>query len=118
MARGETDPADARLGDAAKDLGETRRPVEIAPVTVHVLAEQGHLGDAIVHEGFHFGDDRFERTALLAPPHVRDDAVAAEVVASHRDGHPRAPRVLTTRGQVARELVGLLEDVDLSAPLG
>ena len=58
------------------------------PQRVDVLAEQGHLADALGGEPLDLGDDVARPAAPLAAPDCRHDAVRADGVAPHRDLNP------------------------------
>jgi hypothetical protein len=77
--------------------------LQIAPVTVDVLTEQGDLGDAVVGQRLDFGHDVVEGSADLRPAHGRDDAERAVVVAADLDRDPRVVRRLAARRQRRRE---------------
>ena len=50
---------------ACEQLGEAGLAVEVAPVGVHVLAEQRDLDHAVGHETLDLGHDVVERAAAL-----------------------------------------------------
>ena len=58
--------------------------VEVAPVAVHVLAEQRDLEYTLSHEALDLGDDVLEGSGSLAAAHVRHDAVACRSCRSRR----------------------------------
>ena len=72
------------VGDGAQHLGEPRLAVEVAPVAVHVLAEQRDLDDTVSDEARDLGDDVLQRARPLAAAHVRHDAVACRSCRSPR----------------------------------
>ena len=129
MRAGVADPADAiDAADRTEQLGEQRAnshrlaglPAgqrEVAAVGVHVLPEQGHLGDAVGGQGSHLVHDVVEAAADLPSPHRRHDAERAGVVAADLDGDPGRVGHLTPSRQRAGErlvVVGgrLLQDLD------
>ncbi len=101
--------------DGTQEIGELR-PVlsgaEIAPVRVHVLAEQGDLDDAVARHLFDLVHDVAHAAADLATAHGGHDAERAGVVAADLDRHPR--RVLDVApGRKRRRVRGvLLEDLE------
>ena len=124
----EADAADAgHGGDHPQEVGEQRADSyrvagvpggqgEVPSVAVHVLAQQGDLGDAVAGERFHLGDDVRERPADLRAADSRDDAERAGVVAADLDRDPRVVPVVAPgrqRGGEAGVVVrdGLGEDL-------
>ena len=79
---------------------------EVAPVGVHVLAEEGDLQDAGRGERRHLADHVGERPAPLAPADARDDAVGAHAVAPDGDLHPRlvGPLALGGHGHIRESI--------------
>jgi hypothetical protein len=115
--------------DVAEQVGEQRpQPgavvaglaggeLEVAPIRVDVLAEQGDLGDTVARELAHLGQHVVVRAAHLGPTHGGHDAERAVVVAADLDGDPGVVARLTPRRERRREhrvVVdhGLLEDLD------
>jgi hypothetical protein len=87
--------------DRPQQVGETRRVLagaEIASVGVDVLSEQRDLGDAVGGKLLDFTHDVTQTAADLAPPHDRDDAERARVVASDLDRDPRRVRDVAAGG--------------------
>src|SRR6185312_8431586 len=82
-------------------LGEVA--ADVAPVRVHVLAEQGQLLDARPREALDLGEDLARPARDLAAADRRDDAVRAHRVATHRDLHPRLEAPLSVERQPPRE---------------
>ena len=97
-----------QVGEQRPHLGRgvtrpTGRQLQVAPVAVHVLAEQCDLGDARSGELLDLGDDLLERAGDLHAAHRRDDAEGAVVVATDLDRDPRVERRLANGGQRRRE---------------
>jgi hypothetical protein len=89
---------------------------EVTAVAVHVLAQQRHLGDAVVGRPADLLDDVVEGPADLLATHGGHDAERTAVVAADLDGHPPGPRHLAPhreRGGEGVEVLrdGLLEDL-------
>ncbi len=123
------DSSDAVEGcDLAKQVGEQRpdphvlaglpgRQGEVAPVAVHVLPQQGHLGDAVGSQRRHLCGDLAGGAADLGTAHGRNDAEGTRVVAADLDRDPPGPRHLASGRQRARERRtvfgdGLVEHLD------
>ena len=79
--------ARSSCGESAPVAGDLRVG-ERDPVGVDVLAQQGHLEHALVHQGLHLGEDVAGPAVDLLAAQRRDDAERAGVVAAHRDGNP------------------------------
>ena len=86
---GEGDTFHAGIANAPQQLSEARLTKEVAPVGVDVLPEQRDLAHTLSHEPRHLVEHLLHGPALLAPAHVGDNAVGAEVVATRHDGDPR-----------------------------
>ena len=97
--------------DGAQQLGEGHSVVaaQVAPVGVHVLAEQGDLAHAVAGEALDLGQQLGRRAALLAPARRRHDAVRADAVAALRDLKPRLELARPLHRQVAGEALELEE---------
>ena len=95
--------------DRPQQLRERRavRAAKVAPVAVDVLAEQGHLADAVGGEALDLGEQLRRRAALLPAPRRRNDAVGADAVAALRDLQPRLEGALAPGRQVPGELLEL-----------
>ncbi len=104
------DPVDAldRV-DPAEQLGEAHPALrrQVAAVAVDVLAQQGHLADAVGGEALDLADQLRRVAALLAPPGGGNDAVGADAVAALRDLHPALEVALSLRRQVTGEVLEL-----------
>ncbi len=89
MGRDETDPF--HPFDVVQAFEQLRKGEVTCPlvVRVHVLAEENHLPHARGRELFNLFPDIAARSAYLPAAHVRNDAIAAEVVASLHDGDER-----------------------------
>ena len=93
----------ARKADAADafDFGNLREEVgKIATfglVGVHCLAQERHLGNALVGGLADFGEHVIHFAVLFRPAEVRHDAVAAALVAATLDGDEGAEVVLELR---------------------
>lgn len=93
----------ARKADAADaaDFGNLREEVgKIAAfrlVGVHRLAQERHLGNALVGSLADFGEHVFHVAVFFRPAEVRHDAVAAALVAAALDGDEGAEVVLELR---------------------
>lgn len=87
--------------------------VQIAPVRVYVLPEQGNLFDARVDVRLRFGHDVFQRAGFFASANIGDDAIGAEVVAPDGYGQPRRPTVLAGGRQIVWKRFGGVEHFDL-----
>ena len=138
MRAGETDPVDAvhRTG-RHQQVGEQRanpatgvgdpvgthlvgvrgklhlRPEaqrQITSVGVHVLAQEGHLGDARCGQGLHLGHHLTERPAHLGAADGRHDAERTAVVAADLDGHPGLVIGVPLGWQHRREGIGVAAD--------
>ena len=97
----------------AKQLGERLPVAELHAVGVHVLPEQGHLGDALGDQRLDLGEDLAGPTVLLLAAQRRDDAERAGVVAPDRDRHPCGVRRLPPGRQRRGEHLEGLQDLDL-----
>ena len=117
------DPADGpdQVGEQGADPHRLARPSpgerEVAAVAVHVLPQQGHLGDAVGRQGPHLTDDVVDAAADLASPDGGHDAECARVVATDLDRDPRRVGHLPPCWQRAGERLvvvggGLLQDLD------
>gem|GEM_PF-6820013 len=71
--------------DGGEEFGEAALAAGVA-VAVDVLAEELDLGEAGLGDALGFGEDGGAGAAALLASGVRDDAVAAELVASFDDG--------------------------------
>ena len=80
---------------------------QVAPVAVDVLAEQGHLDDAVGGEPLDLGDQLLRVAAPLAAARLGDDAVRADAVAPLRDLHPALELALPLGRQVPGEVLEL-----------
>src|ERR1039458_7520530 len=83
--------------------GGYARRRQVAPIGVHVLAEQRHLAHTV---GGHRPNLRHELArwpADLAPTRRRNDAVGAGAIAPHADLHPSLERALPARRQMTGE---------------
>ena len=104
------DPLDALDGvHAGQQLGE-RDPLglrQVAPVAVHVLAQQGHLAHPVGGQRLDLGDQLRGAAADLTPACLRNDAVSAGAVAAHGDLDPGLELARPLSGQVAREALEL-----------
>jgi hypothetical protein len=118
MRRREPHPADAvDFPHRPQQVGEQRPALgQVATVGVHVLAEQGDLDDALLDQGTDLVDDLVERAADLATPHRRHDAEGARVVAADLDRHPGGVTEIPAHRKGGRELLGLLDDLELRDP--
>ena len=83
------------------------------PVGVDVLAEQGHLDDAIVDQRAHLGQDVGRTTVDLLAAQRRDDAERAGVVATDGNRHPGRVGRFAGTGQRGRELLQRFGDFHL-----
>src|SRR5579884_259891 len=102
----EPDPLDAFDAVArAQQLPEFGANVrqEVAAPRVHVLAQEGHLPDAVRGQDLDLGEDLAGAPALLAPANRRDDAVGAPRVAPHRDLDPCLEGALAMHRQLGGE---------------
>ena len=116
VRRREPDPLDAvdRV-DGAQQVGELRAVLagaEVAPVGVHVLAEQRDLGDAVGRELLDLVHDVAHPAAHLGAAHQRHDAEGAGVVAADLDRDPRRVVVVAAGRERRRVRLVLLEDLD------
>ena len=123
MRAGVANPADpVDRAHRPQELGEQRAAAgEVAPVGVHVLAQEGDLDRARRSQPLHLGHDLVERPADLLAPHRRDDAEGARVVAADLDGDPGGVGQPPPHGQRGGELAlvatatqawgGLVEDL-------
>ena len=99
-------------GEQVGEAGGPAVPLDVL-VAVDGLAEQGHLLDPLIGQGACLVDDRLRRSALFGASDAGDDAVGAELVATHHDPHERlegarAHRRLADRvvlGEARRDLV-------------
>ena len=80
---------------------------QVAPVGVHVLAEERDLAHAVVGLALDLLDQLACRPRHLAPARGGNDAVGADAVAAHRDLHPALEGALAVGGQVAGEALEL-----------
>ena len=106
-------PVDLAAG--AQQLAEREPVAELDAVGVDVLAEQGHLDDALGDERLDLGEDLAGAAVLLLAAQARDDAERAGVVAAHRDRHPAGEGGVAPGRQGRREGLERLEDLDLGA---
>ena len=97
----------------AQQLAEREPVAERAAVGVDVLAEQGDLDDAGLHERADLGEHVAGPPVGLDAAQARDDAERAAVVAADTDRHPGAERRVAPRRQVGRERLQRLDDLDL-----
>ena len=90
VGAGEPDPADALdRADRPQQVGEQgTAPGQVPSVGVHVLAEQGDLGDPPAGQVGHLGHQLVEGPADLAAAHRGHDAEGTRVVTAGLDGHP------------------------------
>ena len=115
VGTGVADPLDALdCVDPSQELGE-RDPLvlrQVAPVAVHVLAQQGHLANALRGQRLDLPDQLAGPATDLAPARLRNDAVGARAVAAHRDLDPALELTRALRWQVPGEVL------ELEVPLG
>ena len=105
----EANALDARGGHRAQYVGEARLAIQIAPVGVHVLAEQRDFLHAIVDKRLRFGGHVFDGARFFAASYVRHNAIGAEVVTARGNGQPCGPCMHALAGQVGGEfLAGLV----------
>ena len=104
-------PVDLAAG--AQQLAEGQPVAELDAVGVDVLAEQGHLDDALGDERLDLGEDVAGAAVLLLAAQRGHDAERAGVVAADRDRHPAAVGGLAAGRQGRREDLERLEDLDL-----
>ena len=83
---------------------------QVASVGVHVLAEQGDLGDPVGGQGLDLGHHLPERPADLGASYRRHDAEGTAVVAPDLDGDPRLVVGISLGGQRRGEGVGVVAD--------
>ena len=97
----------------AQQLAERLAVADVGAVRVHVLAEQGDLGDALGDQRLDLGEDVARAAVLLLAAQRRDDAERAGVVAADGDGDPRGVRGLAPGRQGGGEGLERLGDLDL-----
>ena len=76
---------------------------EVAPVRVHVLAEQRHFANAFAGERRDLGENFARPARDLAAAHRGHDAIGADGVAAHRDLDPGLEAALAVHRQRRRE---------------
>ena len=109
------EPVDLAAG--AQQLAEREPVAELDAVGVDVLAEQGHLDDALLDQRLDLGQHVAGAAVGLLAPQARHDAERAGVVAAHRDRHPAGVGRVAPGRQGAGEHLEALEDLDLGAPV-
>ncbi len=118
VRRGEADPLQALdLPGGAQQLGERLAVAQVGAVGVDVLAEQGHLDDALADQRLDLGEHVAGPAVLLLAAQRGDDAEGAGVVAADRDRDPGGVRGLPAGGQGRGEGLQGLQDLDLGLAL-
>src|SRR5512132_1311109 len=111
----------ARVADAL-DTGNAVHPGEqfsesdptllrqVAPVAVHVLAQQGDLAHTVGSQALHLCDQLIGGATRLAAAHRRHDAVGADAVAALRYLHPS----LELAGALHRQMPGDVLELEVA----
>ena len=73
-----------------EEVGEIQTFVQPFSVGIDVLAEQRDVLIALIDQTFELSKDIRTSAASLAPAHIRDNTVRAEIIASVHDRQPRA----------------------------
>ena len=84
--------------------------LEVAAVTVHVLAQQGDLTHPLSSQLNHLGYHLVERAADFDPAYSRNDAEGTRVVATDLDGDPGVVGGFAPRGQCGGEQRVIIDD--------
>ena len=109
MRRGEANALDARRRHGSQHIGEAWLAIQIAPVGVHVLAEQRDFFHAIVNKRLRFSGHVFDGARFFAAAYVRHNAIGAEIIATRGNRQPCGPRMHAFARQVGGEfLAGLV----------
>ena len=99
VARHKADHKVARnVVDHAEEIGEVHAVLQVFPVGVHVLPEQGDVLIALPHELARLGEHRLRLAGTLAPADIGHDAVGAEIVAAVHDRQPGLHRPVAPHG--------------------
>ena len=109
MARHEADAKIAGDGvDHADEVGEVHPAVEVLPVGVHVLPEQGDVLIARFHKLSRLAQHVLRPAGALPSAHVGHDAVGAEVVAAVHDRQPGLHAAVSLLGDALGHGAGVL----------
>ena len=116
MARHKPDAEIARNGvDFAQKPGEIHVLVQPPAIGVHVLAEERNVLIPGGDEALRLAHDVPAPAGALAPAHIGDDAVRAEVVAPVHNGEPRLYAAVPLAGEAFGDRLGAL-GVEHAAP--
>ena len=85
---------------------------QILSVGIHILAQKHHLHHAVCDETPDLSHDILGIPASLTAAHVRNDTVAAEIIAAKHNINAGLERVLPVGGKFFHDPVGPLPDVN------
>ena len=75
------------------------------------MPQQHHLHHAVRYQFFYLADDIFWISAALPSSHVRNDTVAAEIIAAEHDVDAGFKSVFAVRRQILHDLIRSLPDI-------
>ena len=113
MGRHKTDAADPfDLLCLTEKLREGDRRIKGFSVRIDILSKKHDLRNAVFCKLFDLPKDRLGFTAFLSSSDIRDDTVAAEIVAAEHYIHTGLERIFPCGGQSFHDLGAVLPDID------
>ena len=112
MGGHETDPLQSRnLIDLSQKLRKCHRMLQILTIGVDILAKQHDFHHAVSHQALDLCDNVLRLSAALPSSYIRNDAVAAEVVAAKHDVDAGFKAVFPLSRQILHYPVGVFPNV-------
>ena len=113
VGRHKTDPLKpVDLLDLLQELRKGYRMFQRLSVGVDVLSQKHDFHDPVRHQTFDLTDDGLRITAPLPSPDIRNDAVAAEVIAAEHNIHAGFERIFTLAREILHDLVRIFPYID------
>ena len=109
-------PETRQLCHGGEQLREARAARDVIAIGIDILTEQGDLETAIRDQLLALTEDRRRITRLLPTPHVRHDAVGAEIIAAVADVHRALEAVATVTRQLLDDELRILEHLEGPLP--
>ena len=101
-----------------QQVGKIHGLLQVLPIGVHVLPQQGDVMIALLRQLAHLGQDVLRPAGALPSPNIGHDAVGTEVVAPIHDGHPRLDLVLPHHRDTLGNGAGVVGVGEDPPPLG
>ena len=101
--------------DLPQQLRERDRRFQILPIRVDILPEERNVTVARFHQGTCFSEHRLYRAAAFTPADIRDDTVAAKVVAAVHHGKKRLKRAVPHDGKPLGDIARLIRQLKHAA---